>query len=218
MGCLPADWVLTAQRAAVHRPTATAVIADLHLGYGHARVQNGEAIPAADLDEAVAPLAALSQRHGVRRLVAAGDLFESAWNGTLLAEWLQRLESIGLALVGVVPGNHDRGIDDSAVPVFPGGLLLGSWTVVHGHLPLPTGPVIMGHVHPCVRWPGGPAAPCFLVRDNRIVLPAFSADAAGANVRGKECWSEYECHVIAGNGVLEIGLVEKLTRRRWVKK
>lgn len=218
MACLPADWLLTAERAAVHRPTATAVIADLHLGYLQARVHSGEAVPAVDLDEAMAPLAALSQRHGVRRLVVAGDLFESAWNDALLTEWLQRLQATGLMVVGVVPGNHDRGIIASAVPVFPNGLELGSWTVVHGHMPLPPGPVVMGHVHPCVRWPGGAATPCFLVRESHIVLPAFSADAAGANVRGNECWSEYECHVITGNAVLAVGLVASLTRRRRVKR
>ena len=31
------DWELTPDRAAVHLPTRTAVVADLHLGYAEAR-------------------------------------------------------------------------------------------------------------------------------------------------------------------------------------
>src|SRR5262249_34562148 len=37
------DWLLTPERAAVHLPTATAIVADLHLGYNHARRRTGEA-------------------------------------------------------------------------------------------------------------------------------------------------------------------------------
>ena len=62
------EWLLTAQRAAVHLPTATAVIADLHLGYDQVRRRGGEAVPS--------PFAA--DRHARSRVdvaidVAAGD-------------------------------------------------------------------------------------------------------------------------------------------------
>jgi metallophosphoesterase superfamily enzyme len=48
------DWLLTPERAALHVPTATAVIADLHLGYAQARQQCGDAVPTADLDQQLA--------------------------------------------------------------------------------------------------------------------------------------------------------------------
>src|SRR5262249_24855004 len=38
------DWLLTAARTAIHRPTATAILSDLHLGYAEARRRNGEAV------------------------------------------------------------------------------------------------------------------------------------------------------------------------------
>src|SRR5438067_991701 len=37
----PDDWLLTPQRVAVHRPSGSAVVADLHLGYGQARRRGG---------------------------------------------------------------------------------------------------------------------------------------------------------------------------------
>ena len=42
------NWLLTPERAAIHLPTATAVLADLHLGYNEVRCGTGEAVPAGD--------------------------------------------------------------------------------------------------------------------------------------------------------------------------
>ncbi len=39
------DWLLTPCRMAIHLPTATGLLADLHLGYERARCRSGEAIP-----------------------------------------------------------------------------------------------------------------------------------------------------------------------------
>ncbi len=69
------DWLLTPHRAAVHLPTATGVIADLHLGYDEVRRRRGDAVPAFDAREVLARLEQLAQ-HGVRRLLIAGDLCE----------------------------------------------------------------------------------------------------------------------------------------------
>lgn len=208
-----ADWLLTPEGAAIHLPSATAVIADLHLGYADVRRRGGEAVPVAGLDEVVAQLNAVVVRCGVRRLVVAGDLFEDGrWKTTLkeLGAWLQ---SRGVELC-VVPGNHDRGFPHGAeqVPVFPDGLDVAGWRVVHGDRELPSGKVVTGHWHPCLRW-GGLAAPCYLVQDRQIVLPAFSPDAAGGNVLGSSRWREFRCAVIVGTRVLDFGPVAALKQR-----
>ncbi len=52
------DWHLTFRRIAIHVPTATAVVADLHLGYQDARRQCGDAIPSVDVETQLAPLIA----------------------------------------------------------------------------------------------------------------------------------------------------------------
>ncbi|HZU38836.1 MAG TPA: metallophosphoesterase [Gemmataceae bacterium] len=212
MSRLHVDWLLTAERAAVHQPSATAVIADVHLGYHTARARSGEAIPSANWHEALAPLAALVKYHAVRRLVVAGDLFEAGWDADLLQAFAAGVQRLGLVLAGVVPGNHDRLPKDagSSILIHPQGVRLGRWQVVHGDCPLPAGPSVLGHFHPCVRWPAGPAASCFLVSGQRIVLPAFSGDAAGVNILGNPAWATYECHVIAGRKVLNFGLVGRL--------
>jgi metallophosphoesterase superfamily enzyme len=208
------DWLLTARRLAVHLPTATAVAADLHLGYDRARRRRGEAVPLAGLDDLLGALAALRAEHGLRRLVVAGDLFEDAAGRALVPGLLRWLDGHGLELAGVVPGNHDRGLGrgEPSLPLCPDGVALGDWRVVHGDGPLPPGRVVLGHFHPCLRWSAALAAPCYLVGARQIVLPALSPDAAGGNVLGVRRWHGCRCAVIAGDRVLDFGEVAALTR------
>jgi len=210
------DWLLTAGRAAVHRPTRTAVVADLHLGYDLARIRGGEAVPVRAVAEALAPLRAVLSEHAVRDLVVAGDLFESAAGHEVVEELLTWLRGAGVALAAVVPGNHDRGIGlhHLGLPILPGGVELGGWRVVHGHETLPGGRLVLGHFHPCLRLPPGIKTPCYLVGAERIVLPAFSADAAGVNVVGRPQWRAYSCHAIAGNRVLNVGPLGRVQGKR----
>lgn len=209
------DWLLTPERAAVHLPMATAVIADLHLGYGEVRQRGGEAVPDAGLDDAVAVLKALSARQEVRRLVIAGDLFEDGRCGTLLKKLLTWLDAKGVELAAVVPGNHDRGLPraSSSLPVYPHGFDVGGWRVVHGDGELPRGQVVLGHWHPCFRRDGLTAA-CYLVGQRSLILPAFSPDAAGVNVLRQRRWQRHRCAVIAGERVLDFGPLNRLQTRK----
>jgi putative SbcD/Mre11-related phosphoesterase len=210
------DWLLTPERAAVHLPTATAVVADLHLGYGDVRRRRGEAVPLCPPDETLGRLGRALDRLGVRRLVVAGDLLEDGRRAAVTADLLRWLGRAGLELVGVVPGNHDRRGGDrvavAGVPVFPEGFAVGRWRVVHGDGPLPRGRLVQGHEHPCVRWAGGLAAPCYLVDSGRLILPALSPDAAGVNVLPDRRWARFRCCVIVADEVLDFGRVEDLRR------
>ena len=202
------DWLLTPSRVAVHRPTATAVLSDLHLGYAEARRRGGEAVPTIDLAEVLSPLASTLDRHGVSRLVIAGDLFEAGFREDLSAQLLAWLKGDGVELLAVVPGNHDRGLSrtQGGLPVCAGPLVLGDWHIVHGDGPLPDAPVVQGHLHPCLRLRGmRQAVPCYLVGERRLILPAHSAEAAGVNVLGRPEWDGFRCHVIAGERVLDFG-------------
>lgn len=209
------DWLLTAERVAVHLPSATAVVADLHLGYDEARRRSGEAVPVRPLDELLAPLAAVLTRTGVRRLVVAGDLLEDGRCRTVgegFRAWIEEKAAVPVALV---PGNHDRGLGLGGTD---GGeweetfLRLGDWAVVHGDGSRPDGPVVQGHEHPCVRYASRVSAPCFLYRADHLVLPAYSPDAAGVNVIGVRRWRDYRCGVIVGDRVLDFGPVAGLRR------
>jgi metallophosphoesterase superfamily enzyme len=206
------DWLLTPARAAIHVSTMTAVVADLHLGYDRLRRRGGDAVPVRRVADELAPLSLELARQSVSRLVIAGDLFEDGryQRDEVLRELVAWLVASAVELVAVVPGNHDRlgervEIDGWTMPLFPSGIDLGGWHVVHGDGELPTGRVVQGHEHPWLRWRRGVEGPCYLVSDERIVLPALSADAAGANVWGETRWKGYRACAIAGDRVLDFG-------------
>src|SRR6516162_3659706 len=85
------DWLLTPQRLAVHLPTATAVVADLHLGYEATRRRGGEAVPPVDLLDLLLPLGWACAGNAIRHLVIAGDLFEDAYDQALVDQLLSWL-------------------------------------------------------------------------------------------------------------------------------
>lgn len=209
------DWLLTPQRAAVHLPTATAVIADLHLGYDGVRRRGGEAVPTGSLSSALDPLRDLFTQQSIARLVIAGDLFEDGrGHGELAEAFAGWLTDRAVQLLALVPGNHDRGLPAGSLPVCPDGVRLGEWLVIHGDRPHPGGPVVQGHEHPWFRWRSGVEGPCFLVGPDHLILPAYSTDAAGTNVLRQERWPAYHCVAIAGERVLDFGELANLRRRR----
>jgi metallophosphoesterase superfamily enzyme len=226
------DWLLTAERVAVHLPSETAVLADPHLGYAQARRRSGEAVPSDSLDEQLSGLLVVRRRFGVRRLVIAGDLLEEGSSQSVLAAFGEWLNQNGFELTAVVPGNHDRGMSVIGGQnwFYPEGFLLGRWHVRHGDGALPDGLVVHGHEHPCLRWaprsrvirprlfdvkytPDAIDSPCYLVGPRRLILPAFSADAAGVNVLSVRRWRPYRCCVIAGDRVVDFGELATLRPR-----
>jgi metallophosphoesterase superfamily enzyme len=207
------QWLLTPERAALHLPTRTAVVADLHLGYGRARRRRGEAVPCPGVAETLAPLRPALARHGIARLLVAGDLFEDVCCPALVYDFLDWLKGAGVELAAVVPGNHDRGLtEDIPLPVCRGGVEVGGWRVVHGDSELPEGRLLHGHFHPWLRR-GRVSAPCFLVGARSVVLPALSPDARGVNVLGEPRWRRHRCCASAGDAVLDLGLVAHLGSR-----
>jgi metallophosphoesterase superfamily enzyme len=229
------EWLLTALRVAVHLPTRTAVVADLHLGYAEARRRRGEAVPRECIFDILKPLEQVRQQHAARRLVVAGDLLEDDDCGEALETFWVWLDQREIELIAVVPGNHDLGLSQSMaaasrLPLSPEGIMLGDWCIVHGEGRLPEAPVVHGHEHPCLRWsPKSRAirprtnlgriarfaidAPCYLSGPDRLILPAFSKEAAGVNVLSLRRWGALRCQVVADDRVLDFGEVATLRRR-----
>jgi putative SbcD/Mre11-related phosphoesterase len=214
------DWLLTPERAAIHLPTRTAVLSDLHLAYDEARRRAGEAVPLHGIDEVIATVGALVRVHDVSRLVLAGDFLEDGRLAASVVELLHWLDQESIALVGVVPGNHDRMLHaaDMRLPHFADGMELGGWRIIHGDRPRPPGRVVQGHIHPCLRWDQKLCVPCYLIGAQHLVLPAFSLDAAGVNVLRTREWDDYRCAAIAGNEVLDLGKVSGLRKVRQGRK
>jgi uncharacterized protein len=209
------SWQLAPEGAAIHRQERTAVIADVHLGYEWARGSAGDCVPAHSLNETLARLDRLFARAPIAHLIVAGDLVESARpcprTAADLRRLCDRLDSFGVSLT-VLEGNHDR------LPSLPATCTVDGWTIGHGHRSLPGDRTISGHLHPVIRVAGG-SAPCFLTGPGRIILPAFSGNAAGLDVvtaRVPPEWLEIPLRCIASTGddLLDLGPVPVLRRHR----
>ncbi len=223
-------WQLTPEGGAIHADERIAVIADVHLGYEWARGAAGDCVPAHSLAETLKKLERLLERSPIDRLVVAGDLVESsrpcARTAAELARLARWLIEQGVRL-GLIEGNHDRGLAGMAMekgsgavvpaPVLQSHLHVAGWTIAHGHRLVPAARLISGHHHPVLRV-SGRSAPCFLVSDGRIILPAFSDNAAGldvASARLPEGWlrSSLRCLVSTGGDVLDFGPLKTLHSR-----
>jgi putative SbcD/Mre11-related phosphoesterase len=205
------EWLLTPDRIAVHLPTATAVLADLHLGYDAVRRAGGEAVPERGWEAVRQRLNASLHRYAVRQLLVAGDLVEDArWieEAEHMASWL----SLRGIRFGLVPGNHDSGLRSlEGVQFLRDGARLGRWLVLHEPRELAGLRQVCGHLHPAVRLTtSAHKQPCFLVREDRIILPAFTNDAAGVNVTTVAQWRGFSVYAPV-NGKLEaLGSVRDL--------
>lgn len=203
------EWLLTPQRTAIHEPTKTAVAADLHLGYHEARRQAGDAVPLVALASILTPLAQALAENGVHRLVLAGDVFEKEYVPSIWRDFHAWLSERGITLAAVVLGNHDRCWPDNLdLPLQRDAFHLGDWRIVHGHLPAGKEPTVLGHWHPAMRY-AGRMSPCYLVQNNRLVLPAFSPEAAGGDVWAVGGWQGHRCLVIHAGRVVDVGVISK---------
>lgn len=208
-------WRLTPHRAAVHVPTATAVVADLHLGYAEARRAGGEALPAALPGPMRLRLDDLFRRFSLKRLIVAGDLVERGRLGqAAAAEFARACARQGVEL-HLVAGNHDRGL---AAP--PGLVAHGQdleWAgarIVHFDDEPTERLTFMGHLHPALRDRRriGEAV-CYLRLGQRLILPAQSDDASGMNVLAAKALADAECYAIVEDAVLDLGRLRALKAR-----
>ena len=212
----PRGWRLAPEGAAVHLKERTAVIADVHLGYEWARAAGGDQVPPHSLAETLAKLDSLLTRVPIGRLIVAGDLTESsrpcprtARDVHALASWLA---ARGVALVALM-GNHDM----PRRPPLPATIEVAGWTIGHGHRPIAGARILFGHHHPALK-ADGLAAPCFLVGSKAMALPAFSPNAAGADLRtfsipGIEWGTPPRCVAGLGGELLDFGPLEALRAR-----
>jgi putative SbcD/Mre11-related phosphoesterase len=218
-------WELTPEGAAIHRGERTAVIADVHLGYEWARGAAGDCVPAHSLGETLARLERVLSRAAIARLIVAGDLVESsrpcrrtAADVRRLRDWLMER---GVSLM-LLEGNHDRSRfagsrRGAAIAPLPATCTVDDWTIGHGHRPLDGDRTLSGHVHPVVRL-DRIHAPCFLAGAARIVLPAFSSNAAGCDVLTTplpQDWrpASLRCLASTGEELLDFGPLADLRRR-----
>jgi putative SbcD/Mre11-related phosphoesterase len=211
--------LLSPEGAAIHRLERTAVIADVHLGYEWARGAAGDCVPAHSLEETVERLATVLEHASITRLIVAGDLVESARPCHRTADDVRRLrawlKALGVEMI-LVAGNHDRGRYPDVLRFHVECQTVGGWTIGHGDRPIVGPRTISGHHHPALQIEAT-TAPCFLLAPGRIILPAFSPNAAGIDLltatlpRG---WQRagFRCVASTGDELLDFGPLSKLRR------
>jgi len=191
---------LHAERA-VHWPSrAMLLIADLHLGKDDLFRRAGLSVPSGHTSADLARLQRLLARTGARQLAILGDVLHGAlpkqaapllWR----QQWLHFRASHPELQIYVIPGNHDRALDQAALAV---SRVADPWCVDGLALrhdpeqPLALAcaaaglPVICGHRHPAVRVPGLPGSwPAMLASERVLTLPAFSRFTGGSPMPGK---------------------------------
>jgi hypothetical protein len=190
---------------AVYIPSVDSiVIAELHLGYEEAMVEQGLFLPKVQLKKEQEMLEKILEKRGARRIIVNGDFKHEFSRGSYreYKEVAEMLDFLGRRFqeVKLVKGNHDNFL------IYParryGAELfeeyeVGDYYFLHGHrVPLnfesvEAGNIVIAHEHPAVAFHDEIGVkerlPCFLfgrTRDERniLVLPAFSPLSQGSEV------------------------------------
>ena len=164
---------------ALHWPTESLlIVSDLHLGKSERMARRGGALlPPYDTRATLQRLDLDIEQTKAARVLCLGDSFDDLTAADNLPEadrlWLTRLMA-GREWIWV-QGNHDAG------PATIGGSHLVEFAL-HGlafrHIATAGTPEISGHYHPKARLPGR-AAPCFLIDDARVIMPAYGVYTGG---------------------------------------
>ena len=223
-------WHLTPEGGLISSEERVAVIADVHLGYEWARGAGGDCVPAHSLAETLRKLEVMLARSHIDELIVAGDLVESARScartATDLARLVVWLAERGVRLV-LIQGNHDRSlawmIQDRppAAAAMPSAIPSSDRHRRLDDRPRPsTGACGAIDLRPSSSRTArsSHSAPCFLVGKGRIILPAFSSNAAGLDVaraRLPVCWANSSLRCLASTGcdLLDFGPVQTLQAR-----
>lgn len=191
---------LLPERAVWWARRRTLLVADLHLGKAAAFRFAGVPVPDGCGPADLKRLGGLVERFKTERLVILGDLLHAKAGRSVetlasLAGWRARYERLDVVLVR---GNHDAKAGDPPAelgfrvmdePAAEG----GDRPIMFTHYPeCGAGSALgtfCGHLHPAVRLIGAVSshrAPCFWVRPERLVLPAFGSFTGGALIVPRE--------------------------------
>lgn len=217
---------LLPERAVYVPALSTLLLADLHLGKGDAFRRAGIALPAGGTAQDLARLSALIEHHQPAHVIVLGDLIHGPLPED--AHWRQQWRDFldrhaGLHFAAVL-GNHDRALrgagDFEGVELLPEGTACGPLRLHHeppadlaeADASTSQAIVLCGHLHPVlrVRQPGlPPRLPAFWLRDQRLMLPAFSAFTGGFALQptpGDRLW------LCAGGSLLPLNPPRRIMR------
>lgn len=175
-------WLLP-ERAAFWPARGMLFVADAHIGKAAAFRSAGIAIPAGTTASDLDCLSRLIEQLGARRIAFLGDLLHSRQGRqprTLESfhAWRERHAEIEMLLIR---GNHDRRAGDPpaewGIVCTDPPLVVGAFALCHDPQPVAGHYSLAGHVHPAVCMTGRgrerTRLPCFLLRADYAILPAF---------------------------------------------
>jgi putative SbcD/Mre11-related phosphoesterase len=161
----------------------------------------GSLLPLSAGDDTLERLGVLVREYRPREVIVLGDIVQRAHSIEPIREELRRLCRVCTeepeTRLQLIAGNHDRALAgllrecEIALPL-AAEHRLGGHLFLHGdrtpkeHEHAIEGLTFIGHEHPSLTLGDGIASvkcPCFLVAAGLVVLPAFSAWAAGSDVR-----------------------------------
>lgn len=181
---------LLPQRAAYRTRCRTLFVADVHLGKAASFRRAGIPIPRGSTTETLERLAAVLALCAAERLVILGDLVHDATARDAaqdaFVQWRERHAALDVLLVG---GNHDRrsgGLPEAwRVQVVEAPHVVDGYAFCHEPQAVAGAYALAGHLHPGVKLVAGRdrlRLPCFWLRREGAVLPAFGAFTGLADI------------------------------------
>jgi len=184
--------VLLPERVAYWPRAQTLLVADAHFGKAAAFRAAGVPVPRGTTTGSLDRLDAAFDRTGATRIVFLGDFLHAregreAETIRVVADWRNYHAPVDMLLVR---GNHDAraGDPDASIGIrcVNGPVVEAPLVFTHKPVVSDEGYVICGHLHPGARLTG-PARehtrlPCFWVRPNMMVLPAFGEFTGMADI------------------------------------
>ncbi len=185
--------VVFLKEKAIYLPKQNALIlSDVHLGKALHFRQNGLPVSDSPELETLNRLSALHQRYPQAIFWVVGDLFHrgSLAHLGLFSEWLAANPAVKMNLVA---GNHDKGCrnfcERTGIGFYEGSYPVEGFTLNHELLDNVDSFTISGHIHPVWFMKGkigSISLPCFWLKKNSLVLPAFGGFTGGWKVPPQE--------------------------------
>lgn len=171
---------------------ALLVVSDFHLGKSEHFRKNGIPMPGNIIDSEFDRVDKLIEHYKPEEVLFLGDLFHSVYNQSWerVIEFIQPYESVTFSLV---EGNHDilEKSEYTRAGIHFHGVIYekGPFLFAHDHIDnLPNELYgVYGHVHPGVSLQGRGrqkmTLPCFCLREDHLLMPAFGAFTGLARVK-----------------------------------
>jgi uncharacterized protein len=155
------------------------VVADLHWGYAETHRARGNLLPQWGDETMAAQLDSLVADYAPAEVIWLGDVVHGREGATAAERYLSSVT----VPTTVLAGNHDRRWNGATATFAQRGQYYFHHGDVHRVVP-PGCTEMIGHYHPAYAWSDGAGArvklPALVASPQRLVLPAFSPWAAGA--------------------------------------